>query len=182
MTFVHWELKYSFDLSISDVFVTMLHHSHEKRKESLETRALLFIFFIELKISGVAIQGIHQNSENHFFQWRMSSLKWLWGCFICFHLLWIWFQYCWGSWEDRYRLKRLLQMLLVCYSLLLSQSISSITVKKVGYSFTSGVAKKNCRSYTQKGTITCPWWVLSKVEVRSEITRFPVVTSWMGYS
>ena len=38
-------------------------HSHKKRKDSLETRAALFIFLLELETSGVAVRGIHQNSE-----------------------------------------------------------------------------------------------------------------------
>ena len=39
-----------------------LKHFHKKRKDSLETRAILLIFFLELTISGVAVQGIHENS------------------------------------------------------------------------------------------------------------------------
>ena len=39
------------------------YHSHNKRKDSLETRALLLIFSLELEISGVAVQRIHRNSE-----------------------------------------------------------------------------------------------------------------------
>ena len=42
-------------------------HSHKKRKDSPETRAVLLIFFLELEISGVAVQSIHQNSE----KWRL---------------------------------------------------------------------------------------------------------------
>ena len=38
-------------------------HSHKKRKDSLETRVALFIFLLELEISGVDVQSIHQNSE-----------------------------------------------------------------------------------------------------------------------
>ena len=38
-------------------------HSQKKRKDSLETRAVLLIFSFELEISGVAVQNIHQNSE-----------------------------------------------------------------------------------------------------------------------
>ena len=34
-------------------------HSHKKRKESLETRVVLFIFSLELEISGVIVQIIH---------------------------------------------------------------------------------------------------------------------------
>ena len=42
-------------------------HSHKKRKDSPETRAVLLIFFLELEISGVAVQGTHQNSK----KWRL---------------------------------------------------------------------------------------------------------------
>ena len=38
-----------------------------KRKDSLETRAVLLIFSLELEISGVAVQSIHQNSKNGDF-------------------------------------------------------------------------------------------------------------------
>ena len=38
-------------------------HSHKKRKDRLETRAVLLRFLLKLKISGVALQSIHQNSE-----------------------------------------------------------------------------------------------------------------------
>ena len=38
-------------------------HSHKKRKDSLETRAVLLIFSFELEISEVTEQSIHQNSE-----------------------------------------------------------------------------------------------------------------------
>ena len=39
-----------------------LNHSHKKWKDSLETRAALLIFSLELEISGMALQSIHQNS------------------------------------------------------------------------------------------------------------------------
>ena len=42
-------------------------HNHKERKESLETRAVRLIFPLELEISGVAVQSIHQNSENGDF-------------------------------------------------------------------------------------------------------------------
>ena len=38
-------------------------HSQKKRKDSLETRAVLLIFSLELEISGMAVQSIHHNSE-----------------------------------------------------------------------------------------------------------------------
>ena len=40
---------------------TLLEHSHKKRKDCLETRAVLSIISLELEISGVAVQSIHQN-------------------------------------------------------------------------------------------------------------------------
>ena len=45
--------------------LSLLKPSHKKRKDSPETRAVLLIFFLELVISGVAVQGTYQNSENH---------------------------------------------------------------------------------------------------------------------
>ena len=45
----------------------MYQYSNTKRKVSLETRAALLIFSLELKISGLAVQGIHQNSEKWWF-------------------------------------------------------------------------------------------------------------------
>ena len=98
--------------------------SHKKRKDSLETRAVLLIFSLELEISRVAVQKIHQNSENWWLLWGIAQSKWLWGCFSHFLLLWLWCQHFWGSSEDWYRSKRWSQMLFVCYSLLNSQNIS----------------------------------------------------------
>ena len=41
-----------------------LQHSHKKQKGSLETEATFLVFWLELEISGVAVQEIHQNSKN----------------------------------------------------------------------------------------------------------------------
>ena len=87
-------------------------HSHKKRKDS------------RAENTGVAVQRIHKNNEKWCFLWGIALWKWLWGCFSHFLLLWLLFQRFWGSSEDRYRSKRLSQMLLVCYSLLNSQNIS----------------------------------------------------------
>ena len=38
-------------------------HSYKKRKDSLETQTALLIFLLELEISRVAVQDIHQNSK-----------------------------------------------------------------------------------------------------------------------
>ena len=46
----------------------MIRTINKKRKDSLETWAALLIFLLELEISGVAVQSIHQNSE----KWQLS--------------------------------------------------------------------------------------------------------------
>ena len=38
-------------------------HSHKKGEDILETWTVVLIFSLELEISGVAVQSIHQNSE-----------------------------------------------------------------------------------------------------------------------
>ena len=43
-------------------------HNHKKRKQSLETRAVLLIFLREHEISGLAVQEIHENNENGCLQ------------------------------------------------------------------------------------------------------------------
>ena len=41
----------------------VIFHSHKKRKNSLETQTVLLIFSVELEISGVVVQSIHQSSK-----------------------------------------------------------------------------------------------------------------------
>ena len=41
----------------------ILQHSHKKRKDSLETRAVLLVYWLQLESSGVAVQETHRNSE-----------------------------------------------------------------------------------------------------------------------
>ena len=43
--------------------INSLKDRHKKQKDSLERWTAFLIFLIELEISGVAIQGIHQNSK-----------------------------------------------------------------------------------------------------------------------
>ena len=47
--------------------IIVKNHSHEKRRYRLEKRALMLMFLLELEISGVAVQRIHQNSEKWWF-------------------------------------------------------------------------------------------------------------------
>ena len=44
-----------------------MHHSHKKRKDSLEKWVVLLIFSLELEMSGLTVQRIHQNSKNSGF-------------------------------------------------------------------------------------------------------------------
>ena len=55
-------MKGSKKLSLSHKFV-VLQHSHKKRKDSLEKRAVLLVFELEIEISGVAVKEIHRNME-----------------------------------------------------------------------------------------------------------------------
>ena len=108
--FLPFELLANNTIKNEIINLSSWHRSHKKKKDSLEIRVILLIFSLELEISGVAVQRILQNSE-----------KWLWVCLSQFLLLWLWCQRCWGSSKDRYRSKRLSQILLVC--LLKSQNI-----------------------------------------------------------
>ena len=108
------------DFVIMTIVYTRIKHSYKKRKDSLETRAVMLILSLELKISGV---DVHSKQQKKATLARNCSVKWLWGCFSQFVLLWTWCQGFWGSSEDRYRSKRVSEMLLLCYNLLNSQNI-----------------------------------------------------------
>ena len=118
-------------------------HSHKKRKDSLKTRAVLLIFWLELQISGMAAQRIHQNSEKWWLLRGIAQWKLPWGCFNRFLLLWLWCQRFWGNSENRYRSKRLSQMLYMCYSLLNSQNISISNSQKRLVTFLLGHLRRS---------------------------------------
>ena len=146
--FLPFELLANNTIKNEIINLSSWHRSHKKKKDSLEIRVILLIFSLELEISGVAVQRILQNSE-----------KWLWGCFSQFLLLWLWCQRFRGSSEDRYRSKRLSQILLVC--LLKSQNILINNINN-----SERRSWKSSKSCTEKVAITGPWWVLSTMEVR----------------
>ena len=64
---------------LSHKFAT-LQHNHNKRKDSLERRAVLLVFLLELEFSVVTVQEIHQNrekaacSEDFLFSFSFSVL------------------------------------------------------------------------------------------------------------
>ena len=98
--FFHFELLTSNTMKNENIHLNSWHHSHKKQKDGLETRAVLLIFSLELEISGVAIERIHQTSEKWWLLWGIAKRKWVWGCFSQLLLLWLWCQHFWGSSED----------------------------------------------------------------------------------
>ena len=56
---------------LTTLFTRLFNHSHEKRKDSLEARAVLLIFLLE--ISEKAVQSIHQNSEKWWLLWGLLN-------------------------------------------------------------------------------------------------------------
>ena len=60
---LYFELLASNTIKNENIHLNSWHHSHKKQKNSLETQVVLLIFLLELKISGVAVQRIHQNSK-----------------------------------------------------------------------------------------------------------------------
>ena len=60
--FLHFELLDS-NIKNKSIHLNSWHHNHKKQKNSLETQIVLLIFSLELEISGVAVQRIHQNSK-----------------------------------------------------------------------------------------------------------------------
>ena len=53
----------------------MLDHSHKRRKDSLDTWGVLLRFLLELEISAVTVQEIHQNSKNWLLPVRSFIVK-----------------------------------------------------------------------------------------------------------
>ena len=79
--FLHFELfgqEYDENKSIH---LNSWHHSHSKQKDT----------------------EIHQNSKKWYLLWRTASLKWFWGSFSQFLLLWLRYQCFWGSSEDQHK-------------------------------------------------------------------------------
>ena len=61
--FLHFELLASNTIKNESIHLNSWHHNHKKQKNSLETQVVLLIFSLELEISGVVVQRIHQNSK-----------------------------------------------------------------------------------------------------------------------
>ena len=63
--FLHFELLASNTIKNESICLNSWHHSHKKQK--METGVILLIFLCQLKISGVVVQRIHQNSKQWCF-------------------------------------------------------------------------------------------------------------------
>ena len=61
--FLHFELLASNTIKNKSIHLNSWHHNHKKQKNSLETQIVLLIFSVELEISGVAVQRIHESSK-----------------------------------------------------------------------------------------------------------------------
>ena len=139
-------------------------HSLKKRKE---TWAVLLIFSLSLEISGMNVQRIHQNSKKWWLREELLSENDFEAVFATF---------CYHNYganaseaEDCFWSKRLSQMLFVRYSLLDTQNTSINNIKKRLITYLLGHlqhSSERCRSCTEKGVITGPWWVSSTMEVR----------------
>ena len=144
-------------------------HSHKKRKDSLETRAVLLIFSFQLEISRVAVQRIQQNRE----KWRLlggllseNDFKAVLTTFcICDHGV--------NASEAVQKIatdqKRFSEMLLVCYNLLNSQNISISNSEKSLVTRKPPLQKLHRKRSNN-------WLMVSFIDNGSEIT------TWMGYS
>ena len=61
--FLHFELLASNTIKNECIHLNSWHHSNKKQKDSLETGVVLLILLLELEISAVVVQRIHQNSK-----------------------------------------------------------------------------------------------------------------------
>ena len=57
----------------NSVYCLQLLHSHKQQKDSLELRAVLLIFSLELEISRVAVQRMHLNSKKWWALWGIAQ-------------------------------------------------------------------------------------------------------------
>ena len=80
-------------------------------------------FPLNLKYLGWPYRAYIKTAKNSDFREELLSENDFENIFCHVLLLWLWCHGFWGSSEHRYRSKRVLQMLLVCYYLLNSQSI-----------------------------------------------------------
>ena len=76
MAFRGKRLEWCIKLLMVFIRTAVFQHSHKEWKDSLEIRAVLLIFSLELEMSGMVVQRIHQNSEKWSLLWGIAQWKW----------------------------------------------------------------------------------------------------------
>ena len=143
------------------------HHSHKKRKDSLETRTILLIFSLELEISGVAVQKIQWNSKKWWlFEELLSENN--------FEVVLV--TLCWRDFDANASVQKIAtdqndnrkwSSYVIVYWI--SKIYQLKNVKKRSVTYLLGHLRRRyqyCRNCAEKGALTGPWWVSSEREVR----------------
>ena len=149
-------------------------HSHQKRNDSQETRAVLLIFSIELDISGMAVQSIDQNSKKWWLCEELLSendFKTVLSTFCC---------YDYGAntsktvrkiATDQKDYHKCSSCVIVCW---IAKTNKSITVKKRLVTRILPTYLKKLQKLHRKSSNN--WSMVTFIHNESEIT------TWMGYS
>ena len=143
------------------------HHSHKKRKDSLETRTILLIFSLELEISGVAVQKLQWNSKKWWLFEELLSENNFEGVLVTL---------CCRDFDANASVQKIAadqndnrkwSSYVIVYWI--SKIYQLKNVKKRSVTYLLGHLRRRyqyCRNYTEKGALTGPWWVSSEREVR----------------
>ena len=143
------------------------HHSHKKRKDSLETRTILLIFSLELEISGVAVQKLQWNSKKWWLFEELLSENNFEGVLVTL---------CCRDFDANASVQKIAadqndnrkwSSSVIVYWI--SKIYQLKNVKKRSVTYLLGHLRRRyqyCRNCTEKGALTGPWWVSSEREVR----------------
>ena len=113
-------MLFIFDWFLTNRFLT---NSHKKRKDNLETSVALLTFSLELEISGVAVQKTYRNSKKLWLCEELLSEIYFEAVLTTFVAMTM-VPTLLRQFRKSLQIKRLSQMLFVCYSLLKNQNIS----------------------------------------------------------
>ena len=113
-------MLFIFDWFLTNRFLT---NSHKKRKDNLETSVALLTFSLELEMSRVAVQKIHRNSKKLWLCEELLSEIYF-EAVLTTSVAMTMVPTPLRQFRKSLQIKRLSQMLFVCYSLLKSQNIS----------------------------------------------------------
>ena len=113
-------MLFIFDWFLTNRFLT---NSHKKRKDNLETSVALLTFSLELKISGVAVQKTHRSSKKLWLYEELLSEIYF-EAVLTTSVAMTMVPTLLRQFRKSLQIKRLSQIVFVCYSLLKSQNIS----------------------------------------------------------